>query len=481
MTKKLLALFLLLFQFSFAQVGIGTTTPSASSALEIKSANSGLLIPRVVLNSTTDVTTIVNPATSLLVYNTGTTNDVTPGFYYWEGSWKTLKGTATNNSGGWNLTGNTTTATDYLGTNNYNSLVFKVNNNQFSKYHPNGGISIGNSANGNDNNSVAIGTSANASASNQATAIGPNTTASGFQSTALGYLATASNNSTIAMGISSNVSGFQSIGIGVNATSNTNNSLALGNNTRASGQQATALGFNAQASGQNATVLGVESNASGANATAVGYQASASQANSIILGNSANNNNKIGIGTNTPDERLHVAGSVKIVDGTQGTGKVLTSDANGRATWQTPSIVKSYADIYFSGNNAQTLAHNGTVIFGTTGVALNNTVTNTTIQVLTAGRYRISYKITFYEGNEDKAFRFNLFRGTTVIPGTLTSTGRLNNNDAADRALSISNSSIVVLNANDVISVRCQSTDNENSDNIILLPNGCSLSLELID
>ena len=47
----------------------------------------------------------------------------------------------------------------------------------------------------------------------------------------------------------------------------------------------------------------------------------------------------IGIGTATPSAKLEVAGNVKIVDGTQGSGKVLTSDANGLATWQAPTSV----------------------------------------------------------------------------------------------------------------------------------------------
>lgn len=45
-------------------------------------------------------------------------------------------------------------------------------------------------------------------------------------------------------------------------------------------------------------------------------------------------NGNVGIGTQNPEARLDVRGNIKIVDGTQGSGKVLTSDANGNASWQ---------------------------------------------------------------------------------------------------------------------------------------------------
>lgn len=45
--------------------------------------------------------------------------------------------------------------------------------------------------------------------------------------------------------------------------------------------------------------------------------------------------NRIGIGTGIPDSTLHVVGGFKLENGTQGAGKVLTSDANGGASWQT--------------------------------------------------------------------------------------------------------------------------------------------------
>ncbi len=62
----------------------------------------------------------------------------------------------------------------------------------------------------------------------------------------------------------------------------------------------------------------------------------------------------IGIGNSTPAAKLDVAGNIKITDGTQGGGKVLTSDANGLATWATPSYTQwttSASNIYFNTGN----------------------------------------------------------------------------------------------------------------------------------
>ncbi len=42
----------------------------------------------------------------------------------------------------------------------------------------------------------------------------------------------------------------------------------------------------------------------------------------------------VGIGTTTPSEKLEVSGSIKMVDGNQAVGKVLTCDANGVGSWQ---------------------------------------------------------------------------------------------------------------------------------------------------
>jgi hypothetical protein len=70
--------------YACAQVGIGTTTPDASAALEITSNNKGLLIPRM---QSGERLGIVSPAPGLLVYQTdapvsGAAAGSQPGFYY---------------------------------------------------------------------------------------------------------------------------------------------------------------------------------------------------------------------------------------------------------------------------------------------------------------------------------------------------------------------------------------------------------------
>lgn len=42
----------------------------------------------------------------------------------------------------------------------------------------------------------------------------------------------------------------------------------------------------------------------------------------------------VGVGTNYPTAKLHVNGAVRITDGTEGSGKVLTSDHGGAASWR---------------------------------------------------------------------------------------------------------------------------------------------------
>jgi hypothetical protein len=89
--KKLLIVLLFIYSGSYAQSGIGTTTPDASAKLDVSASNKGFLPPRVTLTGATDVLTISSPAEGLLVYNTGSNPNLVAGYYYWNGSsWATI-------------------------------------------------------------------------------------------------------------------------------------------------------------------------------------------------------------------------------------------------------------------------------------------------------------------------------------------------------------------------------------------------------
>ena len=154
---------------------------------------------------------------------------------------------------------------------------------------------------------------------------------SGSDNTATGYVSLRSNdtgNNNSAYGAKAlvlNNTGNDNAGFGFDALFNNstgNSNTGMGTNAlraNTTGSRNTALGYNADVSANNLT-----------NATAIGANTVVSKDSSIVLGDAAN----VGIGTSSPDAKLHVVGNVRIVDGNQATGKILVSDANGVASWQ---------------------------------------------------------------------------------------------------------------------------------------------------
>ncbi|ULC60848.1 hypothetical protein MBM09_07565 [Flaviramulus sp. BrNp1-15] len=85
------SLFFLFFINSFSQVGIGTTTPNASSILDIESTTQGILAPRM---TTAQRIAIASPAEGLLVFDINESV-----FYFYDGgSWLPLEGTASRDN-----------------------------------------------------------------------------------------------------------------------------------------------------------------------------------------------------------------------------------------------------------------------------------------------------------------------------------------------------------------------------------------------
>jgi hypothetical protein len=318
--KYAIMLCLLTINMLFSQVGIGTTTPNAQ--LDVLSSNEGMLIPRIALVNTTTAT-VLTPTVSEIVYNTSTINDVTPGYYYWSGAnWIRFNTGSSGSGSGWLLTGNTVTGTDYIGTNSWHSFKQYAGGTKFGEIQPGGSVFFGVSATGNASNAFVFGPRAQANSS-ESFAFGPDVISDGWHSIGIGESAhpRATNSIAIGRGANSTAGGSDSMSIGANATTSANaafaigrsaqsssdDSFAVGYDARASASQSFSLGASSRASGTGSLALGNSANASGLYSTALGYQATTSQPNAIVLGNSSDVSSKVGIGTNTPNSKLHVS------------------------------------------------------------------------------------------------------------------------------------------------------------------------------
>jgi hypothetical protein len=385
---------------SSGAAGIGTTTPDASSLLEIKSTSKGLLIPRMTQAQRNAIT---SPATGLFIYQT----NATPGFYYYSGTaWTAV----TQKSKGWSLTGNSGTnpSTNFIGTTDAQPLVFRVNNNRAGYVDNNlGAVSLGylslnaNTATGN----TALGyEAANSNTTGQSnTAIGnlallANTT--GTQNTATGSFALESNTAS-----DNTANGYFALASNTTATNNTaDGALSLhatttGGNNAALGQKAgydntggisnvfvgassgggntsgssnTFLGYNAGTSstnGSNNVCLGANSAIlnGGANSVVIGNGVSTSQNYTIVLGNNAGLfQHQIGIGTNAPPSGYDVYVTTQFATGlyattsaTSGNGVIGEADNGGvpYGIWGVCSNTSLGEAGYFQGN----LTYTGTL------------------------------------------------------------------------------------------------------------------------
>ncbi|MBK8612138.1 MAG: hypothetical protein IPN85_01375 [Flavobacteriales bacterium] len=118
-------------------INVNGAAPAASALLDIDGSalpangQRGLLIPRMALTASNVAAPVTLPATSLMIYNTATAgvapNNVSPGFYYWNGLTWVRFGTGTTD---WTLLGNagTVAATNFLGTTDNVDLVVRTNN-----------------------------------------------------------------------------------------------------------------------------------------------------------------------------------------------------------------------------------------------------------------------------------------------------------------------------------------------------------------
>jgi hypothetical protein len=152
-----------------------------------------------------------------------------------------------------------------------------------------------------------------------------------------------------------------------------------------------------------------------------------SNSNFNISGNGFIGGN-VGIGNITPSAKLDVVGTIKITDGSQGANKVLTSDADGLASWQTLTIPSSGWSL--TGNSGTVP---GTNFIGTTDNAAFDIWTDSLLRtrITTKGAietYNTGQSVFIGEGagaNSDISFNYsNVFIGYNS--GNQNTTGSFN-------------------------------------------------------
>lgn len=297
-----------------AQIGIGTTNPHVSTALDVTAGDKGILLPRISLTGSTDTSTIATGnVEGLLIFNTATVADITPGYYYWLGTkWQRMDA---RTSDGWGLTGNsgTNANVNFIGTTDAQDLTFRTNNIERLRITRKGRLHFSNTSvaplypnifleGGNEITSgvanIGIGESAlaNIDSGQQNVAMGRNAlkaTSSGGANVAIGNEALASNTysfSNVAVGFGTLPmlnDGGQNVAIGDNA----GNSLPSGNRNTFIGSVA------------GTTIDGLE------NATAIGFQATVEANNSMVLGGTGLTAVNVGIGNTIPNSTLQISGS----------------------------------------------------------------------------------------------------------------------------------------------------------------------------
>lgn len=292
MTHKfisVLALSILFYCTQAQSVGIGTPTPHSSALLDVSSAGKGLLAPRM---TTAQRNAIANPAKGLLVYDT----DINNLFHYNGTGWQTV-GQAGN---GFSL--------PFDGSISIDGPAFRVGN-------------AGTAIEGHSNSGSAINAVSNSGAAVNA-----------LSSTGFGVAAT-SVGSTALYGFSNNqfptIRGVNTNGMGVAVQGNSSFHHAvvgISGGTSKAGVRGEATGLSG---------IGVFGTANGE--TGVGVYGS------VTSGTAVYGLSTSGVGVRALSASglaLEVNGNLRIAGGntTPSNGAVLTSDAQGNATWKNNRI-----------------------------------------------------------------------------------------------------------------------------------------------
>jgi hypothetical protein len=449
--RLLISITILIFGFvsiSNAQnVGINAdgSNPDPAAMLDIKSADKGILIPRVDFSALP-----ASPPSGLLVYVTANGPDGNNAFYYFDGTqWEKLSGAI----GLENFTESNYTYDGRTGVkltpNNAASHVDIVlqpkNGGAILAQQPDGTTERGNKRgmqavdlqmNRSNASQVAsgplstiVGGARNTAHGHGSVVVGgSNNTASGTYSLATGFMSYSTAWYSIAMGYYSGATAYHSIAMGRDAQASNEYAVAIGNNPIASGYASLAMGDYTTASGRISTAMGNRTTAPSAYETVFGrYNTTYTPLDTLdwnpsdrlfVVGNGASDVAKSNALTIFKNANTTIGGSLTINGNgtntsylfpeTRGTsGQVLTSDGSGNTSWATPSVSQwttSGSNIYYN---------TGKVGIGTTApkatLDLGNAISNRKITLFTANDN--DHEFTGLGLNAD-ALRFQL-AGTT--------------------------------------------------------------------
>jgi hypothetical protein len=391
----------LAFATNAQNVGIGTSSPNA--LLDVYATNNGILIPRIALTGTGSASPLTSPTTSTLVYNTATVSNVTPGFYYWNGSaWVRV---IDNGS----LSGATTVSN----TSSANTLSTTVNGvtgatvpmvNSIS--NTSGTNSLSTTVNG------VTGTGAPIINSNALSLSGTTVTSTvnGIASNALDISSVDNNiynsngtltgNRTVTMG--GNTLGFTGGNVGI-GTASPSTPLYISANSNgimmtiddASTINYNILKLNAATAGDylsfslnNTQKAFIYTNGTSMNlGTEAGSNDVNLYTNATMVMKLAQSGN-VGIGTATPSQKLEVNGTTKTTNlqMTNGgaTGYILQSDASGNGTWVSPSAIGTTNTLSLS-TNTLTSTVNGVAATSSAVSGVSNTSSANTLSTTVNG------------------------------------------------------------------------------------------------
>ncbi len=346
--------FILIATITFAQIGIGTTSPSTSAALDVTSTDKGMLVPRM---NTTQRTTISSPATGLLVF------DETSDTFWFKATdgWVELANSSTIAT----FATNTGVTSNQNGAYASDDFVFgspQLNDNGTTTDHDNrmffdkskGAFRAGKVTGTNwdadslGNYSVAFGIDTKA-LGNRSTAIGSNTTATGSHSTAMGRWTEATADHSTAMGYVTKATGDYSTAMGYHSDATNIYSTAMGYFTMATGKTSTTMGRETTAESYLETAIG----SLNTDYTPIGISSWNDADRLFVIGNGQSSGTKSNalIIYKNGTMNINDAYNMPTVDGSA--NQVLNTDGSGNLGW---------ADNTYTDTDDQTLSLSGTTL-----------------------------------------------------------------------------------------------------------------------